>query len=603
MNASDAPTMDEFIDRLWADRNLMPQETIDRVTALLTNDTAGLANHSTARLHASRAVAHARQGRPTEAAMDVAEAERLLGPAIQEDPELEFELRRVKGRSAMFMAQETEALKLLLKNLELATAIGSDYMLGLAHSDVATVYGISGNVSRTLEHLQLGLRHTPEAESDRYGALLNNLGNIYLKLNRIEEGLACFIRAQEAFAKDGNALQVAISRSNEARALTELGEYDRGIAVQSEAIELFDAGGYGSYVSASHFKLADTHHLAGNLADAEKHYLLSIEIAHQPGNGTYTDDAHAAYGAFLLEQDRSLEAVEHYSKAVEVTKGRSANANYATHLENLIAAQEAAGQTGPALASLKELVAIRDAMDTEEASRGHATAIAELEQSLEREVEIVRVTARALVEANKRLAEQSRELVELASTDHLTGLRNRRYFSQKLKRALRGTRQEDALFSVIFMDVDMFKEINDTFGHEKGDLVLQAVSSVLTTSLRQGDTLARWGGEEFAVLLAGADRDNAHAIATKLVSNIGQFDWSQLAPGLRVTISAGVISSSECRAATPTTSCAWPTNCSTTQRPTGATASFKPVPPTHSEEASRSGMVAPLKSNTLLGMT
>src|SRR5690606_34108602 len=124
-----------------------------------------------------------------------------------------------------------------------------------------------------------------------------------------------------------------------------------------------------------------------------------------------------------------------------------------------------------ALEVIKELVEVRDRIDVDAGPMGLRSEVVELELSLEREHGLVRATAGALVEANQQLAEQSRELAELATTDHLTQLRNRRFFTQQLERALWGSRSSDSAFSLLFLDVDGFKRVNDLYGHETGDLV------------------------------------------------------------------------------------------------------------------------------------
>lgn len=119
----------------------------------------------------------------------------------------------------------------------------------------------------------------------------------------------------------------------------------------------------------------------------------------------------------------------------------------------------------------------------------------------------------ALAMANARLYTQTREL---SVTDELTGVFNRRHFSQVLqmewKRVVRFKRD----LSLLMIDVDFFKRYNDTYGHLKGDEVLKGIGSLLTTNLREVDTVARFGGEEFIVLLPDTDKRGAMAVAEKL---------------------------------------------------------------------------------------
>jgi diguanylate cyclase (GGDEF)-like protein len=120
--------------------------------------------------------------------------------------------------------------------------------------------------------------------------------------------------------------------------------------------------------------------------------------------------------------------------------------------------------------------------------------------------------ARPLLRAFRWTEEQASE----ARVDSLTGLANRRALEEvlaaEISRAQRFTHQ----LAVVLLDLDRFKEINDSFGHAAGDVMLRAVSHLLTGLARQGDTVARWGGEEFVVVLPETDLAGAHRFAERL---------------------------------------------------------------------------------------
>ena len=119
---------------------------------------------------------------------------------------------------------------------------------------------------------------------------------------------------------------------------------------------------------------------------------------------------------------------------------------------------------------------------------------------------------RARVANYLRLKTLQDELVRLATTDMLTGLYNRRAFMQRLEAAL----AKGGPLSVLLGDVDHFKRVNDTLGHAAGDAVLVRIAETLLAAARREDTVARFGGEEFVVLLPGAKLDEAADIAERL---------------------------------------------------------------------------------------
>lgn len=112
------------------------------------------------------------------------------------------------------------------------------------------------------------------------------------------------------------------------------------------------------------------------------------------------------------------------------------------------------------------------------------------------------------------------EIYRLARTDSLTGLWNRGYFMDMAQRELARARRERQPASIIMVDADHFKRVNDTHGHQAGDEALRCLARVLSTSVREADLPARLGGEEFVVLLPGAERSAATAVAERIRSTI-----------------------------------------------------------------------------------
>lgn len=126
-------------------------------------------------------------------------------------------------------------------------------------------------------------------------------------------------------------------------------------------------------------------------------------------------------------------------------------------------------------------------------------------------------------------------------TDPLTGISNRRYFEQRYGEALCYAQRHADPLAFMFMDVDRFKAINDTYGHQAGDMVLRGVASTVKARLRACDLLARYGGEEFVVLLPKTREEHALEVAERIRSDIANQAF-QLPNGeiLQVTISIGI---------------------------------------------------------------
>jgi diguanylate cyclase (GGDEF)-like protein len=144
-----------------------------------------------------------------------------------------------------------------------------------------------------------------------------------------------------------------------------------------------------------------------------------------------------------------------------------------------------------------------------------------------------------------RLDEVQTRLRRIAVTDDLTGLKNRRYIMTHLDKEYQRAVRTGAPLSVIVIDIDHFKKVNDTYGHAFGDLVLKAVSREMEGSLRSYDLLGRIGGEEFIVASPGSTLDDAAGLAERIRDRIRNTVVANGAQETAVTVSAGVTSLSE----------------------------------------------------------
>ena len=138
------------------------------------------------------------------------------------------------------------------------------------------------------------------------------------------------------------------------------------------------------------------------------------------------------------------------------------------------------------------------------------------------------------------------QLEQLANTDPLSGLNNRRAFTNLASRHIARCREIHAPVSLTLFDVDHFKSINDRYGHDIGDTVICEFANLLKSATQAGDLLARWGGEEFILLMPEANLVRSGAIAEMVRRNVQVLEFGQPnGLNLRITISAGVICSTE----------------------------------------------------------
>jgi diguanylate cyclase (GGDEF)-like protein len=154
---------------------------------------------------------------------------------------------------------------------------------------------------------------------------------------------------------------------------------------------------------------------------------------------------------------------------------------------------------------------------------------------------IIMLTASAL---SLCLVFRSQKLLQLATSDPLTGLFNRGYVDDRFALELSRARRYGKLLSIAVIDADRFKLLNDTHGHPAGDLVLRKISTILRDSIRQSDTVGRYGGEEFVVILPETDVEVAQRKLESLRELVASTPIALAARGqkIHVTISAGLAS-------------------------------------------------------------
>lgn len=140
--------------------------------------------------------------------------------------------------------------------------------------------------------------------------------------------------------------------------------------------------------------------------------------------------------------------------------------------------------------------------------------------------------------------EHSKELKNLANIDELTGLYNHRYFQEFLQKAINNADKEKQEVSLLFMDIDYFKNFNDVNGHQAGDLILKEIGQIMKSCIRSTDAVARYGGEEFAAILPNTTEHDAVKIGERIRASIQNTDFKgqENQPDKNITISIGISS-------------------------------------------------------------
>ncbi len=173
-----------------------------------------------------------------------------------------------------------------------------------------------------------------------------------------------------------------------------------------------------------------------------------------------------------------------------------------------------------------------------------------MEKKREQDILRLRETKKAVEEMNKKMSgikdevekmiERSEQLESESLLDGLTGIYNRKAYDRKMEEMLADLHRYNHPASLLFFDIDKFKKINDCFGHHTGDLVIKKIAHILKPKLRENDFIARYGGDEFAIILSHTLLEEAIIITEKIRSYIGESNFSYKNKKIHITISAGI---------------------------------------------------------------
>ncbi len=159
---------------------------------------------------------------------------------------------------------------------------------------------------------------------------------------------------------------------------------------------------------------------------------------------------------------------------------------------------------------------------------------------LEKEIKLAKGKLADMSSLEREMKRAQIQLAEMSTRDELTGLYNRRYFIESLERELARAKRYKRNLGFCMIDLDRFKDVNDTYGHLAGDMVLSTIGSMFDEHFRQGDLICRYGGEEFAVILQDTSLKSATAVCERLRKKVSSHRFKYDASDFSISISIGI---------------------------------------------------------------
>lgn len=434
-----------------------------------------------------------------------------------------------------------------------------------------------GNVQSLLGEPALGLVDFLQAQRDyeqagEAGEAELNLLNIAIAYRRMEEFVEARKYMDQSLAYAEQRHDVRQQFAVEAQlGFLESESSNQPSALRHFAAALVLAGGIGDHegLGSAHLGQAEAFNLAGRYAEA----LAALDQAQAEFDQTADHSNQDMITLQTAEADAGLghhaQAIAGYDKAEKLLQP-SGNLRYLAELLDARArSQEALGHHARAVVDLRRTIRAREALDRN-ARRYNTTLMSYQFDSARRDQEDRRIREESALQSRQlaalqrardwqnlamllgsllllgligqavRQLRQSRRLHSLAMTDALTGTANRRRIEQVMVAAMREARQTGAPMTVIVLDIDHFKRINDLHGHQVGDMVLVRLVAACTKALRRFDYLGRVGGEEFLVILPKTALETGRLVAERLRECVIALELSDIAADLHVTISLGL---------------------------------------------------------------
>jgi diguanylate cyclase (GGDEF)-like protein len=438
-----------------------------------------------------------------------------------------------------------------------------------ARSMRGAMYSFQGNFALALEDLLTAQQLYEQLKLDYWSRYnLVDLATSFRRFGDPQSALNYYRQLEQAYRQGGHEEQAYIVNGEMAIALEELGDFEAAVTKFQQSYNYLKRQGMTIEAAGVSVNMAGSLLKLDRIEDAKQALERAKPFVTEQQGGFYS--FMQLYSAdVLLRQGQAEQAMVPLAKAEQSFRDISNDRGLAELYLLKSEIFTAQGLWQESTNVLKSYISLHSELDnklqsyrtTEMRTRFNADRMAKENQRLleserlkEQEVQILQqnrllqlavlILASIIIFIMAILAYKqtgkSRQFQKIAQTDHLTQLANRRYTYQRGEALFNQAKHSGIPMSVILFDADNFKDINDQFGHDGGDKVLQHLASVSQTLIREQDLLGRIGGEEFLLLLPETSREECLKIAERLRQTLAESSPEALAGESRVTISAGV---------------------------------------------------------------
>jgi len=492
-----------------------------------------------------RDVIHIRFSDPAQAVRNCLEALRQTEALKNPPRSLSNQIGRLKlilsGLYLRLFAYD-QALAQALDVLTIYQKINLQSGIARAHNAVGLCNLHLSTYAEALDNLLKALHMAEDTSDLRLKArVLNNLGLLYLRMEEYPQALSYLEKSLKIAPETKNPAFEADLLENIGVAYLNLGQYSQSLTHCQKGIALFQETGnrYGEANALS--SAGEIYAAMGHTVEAHSYYHKSLKISDQIEDVQGTAKAHLLIGSLHFKQGQQETALEHLQSALEYAE-KSQDTSLISRIHLLLS--RIYREMRDFEMSLMHFEKFHDVKETV-FNEDMATKIKSLEilhhvKETRQDSEIYRLRN---VELSREIEERKKaqsELERIVTLDPLTGLFNRRHFFELTLQELERSRRYNRPLSVIMLDIDHFKQVNDQFGHLVGDRVIVEVARRIQKALRRIDSACRYGGEEFAVLLPETTLLQAEMVASRLWNLVTRQPTVSGELVLKITVSVGV---------------------------------------------------------------
>lgn len=460
---------------------------------------------------------------------------------------------------ALNRGDSTHALANFQRAIRHVKSSGDRSRLAGIYNNISLIHYRSGELRKALDFMLRSLRIYEEINHiPGIGIALNSIGNVYNRLDDPDQALSHFHRALKIAHECDNRQLAVVCRVNIAEIQKERSHYRQALATFKEAYA--DARRLGSmdYQAVCLNNIGDVYHRLGMLDKALHNYRDSLHLFERMDAKPRMAVSHLNLGNVYLDMKKTDLSETHLKLAVKLAAETESRSLQKDALWSLIRLYESREDLINALERYREyttlqaqlfsrenyvrLSALQAKYESEQRlreaeSRTNRSRIAQLDRKRRTLVSLFLATLlilgamimlflyrryRLRIRTETELREAYARMERMARYDNLTRLYNRHTILERIDIEMVRMGRTWRPFCLIMLDVDDFKHVNDTYGHDCGDQMLRHLSSLVRNQLRRADVAARWGGDEILIMLPETDMDGGAVLAAKLLSLVAE---------------------------------------------------------------------------------